>query len=237
MNPVFLSAEWLKILFVNYRVPEDILAPYIPRGTKLDLFDGECLVSLAGFQFLNTRLSGIPLPFHQYFEEFNLRFYVVREENHTRKRGVVFISEFVNKSFFKALANTVMREKYASLPMKHTCITSKERLKADYGFKCKNRWNSASVLSERFAEDILPGSLDEFIAEHYWGYNKWYAGRTLEYKLDHPRWKRYKVLSFHTAIRFEDVYPKSFVPYLYAKAHSVQFIEGSPVRLSPSNLM
>lgn len=164
MNLFFVSAEWRKILFINYLVPPEVLKPYIPAETELDLYKGECLLSLAGFQFLNLRLSGLPLPFHSCFEEFNLRFYVVFKENNTWKRGVMFISEIVPKPFFKFLANNLMREKYVCYPMKHTLINNQDQMKVSYSFKVHNKWNSISSVSGLTPAIIQAGTLDEFIA-------------------------------------------------------------------------
>jgi len=237
MSPLFLSAEWRKIIFINYSVPPEILKPYIPLKTELDLYKGECLVSLAGFQFLNTCISGIPLPFHKRFQEFNLRFYVVYKTGDTWRRGVMFISEFVPKPFFKHLANMLMREKYTSMPMKCEFKKDGDYLNALYAFNCKKRWNGITAVAGLTPKPIEPGTLDEFIAEHYWGYNTWYNDHTIEYRLNHPRWASYELQSFNVDIRFEDVYPLSFAPYLYASPHSAQFVEGSAVKLSASQLI
>ncbi len=52
--------------------------PLVPRGTELDFSSGKCFVSVGGFQFLDTRVMGVAVPFHRDFEEVNLRFYVKR---------------------------------------------------------------------------------------------------------------------------------------------------------------
>jgi uncharacterized protein len=38
------------------------------------------------------------------------------------------------------------------------------------------------------ADDYAPGSQEEFITEHYWGYTAC-GERTSEYRVEHPRWK------------------------------------------------
>ena len=40
---------------------------------------GARCVSVVGFRFLDTRVLGVPIPFHRNFEEVNLRFYVRRK--------------------------------------------------------------------------------------------------------------------------------------------------------------
>jgi uncharacterized protein YqjF (DUF2071 family) len=76
MAAVFLRAEWRSLLALNYRVDPAVLAPLVPRGTELDLWRGEALVSVLGFLFLRCRVLGVPTPWHRNFEEVNLRFYV-----------------------------------------------------------------------------------------------------------------------------------------------------------------
>src|SRR6266436_6041389 len=75
---VFLTAEWHYLAMLNYELDPALLAPYVPSGTELDRFNGKAFVSLVGFRFLNTKIVGIPVPFHRNFDELNLRFYVRR---------------------------------------------------------------------------------------------------------------------------------------------------------------
>src|SRR4051812_31296505 len=93
----FLSAEWRKLILVNYAVNPLILKKYLPAGTELDLFNGRCYVRVVGFMFENVSLRGFRIPFHVNFPEVNLRFYVKVQEDDIWKRGVVFISEIVPK--------------------------------------------------------------------------------------------------------------------------------------------
>ncbi len=90
----FLTAEWKNIILLNYAVDPSLLKEFVPHPTELDVFEGKTYISLVGFQFNRTRIFGIPVPFHQAFEEVNLRFYVKRAS----LRGVAFIRELVPKS-------------------------------------------------------------------------------------------------------------------------------------------
>ena len=74
----FLKAEWRKLALANYIIDKELLVKYLPVGTELDLWNGNCYVSLVGFMFVNTKLLGLKIPFHTNFEEVNLRFYVKR---------------------------------------------------------------------------------------------------------------------------------------------------------------
>ncbi|MBS1502230.1 MAG: DUF2071 domain-containing protein, partial [Bacteroidetes bacterium] len=83
----FLTAKWNNLLMLNYEVDPDILTSYLPAGTELDLWNGKCLVSMVGFQFLDTRVWNRRWPLHVNFEEVNLRFYVKHFDGREWKRG------------------------------------------------------------------------------------------------------------------------------------------------------
>src|SRR5512141_1748910 len=102
-NNRFLTAEWNNLLMLNYAVDASLLEPFVPAGTELDAFDGKTYLSLVGFEFNRTRVLGFAVPFHQNFEEVNLRFYVRRGS----KRGVVFIRELVPRYAVAAIARWV----------------------------------------------------------------------------------------------------------------------------------
>lgn len=106
-NMSFLTAEWRKLVMANYQVEKEVLLPYLPVGTELDVWNDKCYVSLIGFLFQNVRLLGIKVPFHTNFEEVNLRFYVRYQDAGVWKRGVVFIKEIVPKFALSLVANTI----------------------------------------------------------------------------------------------------------------------------------
>ena len=60
-------------------MPPKVLTPLIPRGTELDRFEGEALVSVVAVLFADTRVYGGGVRGHRVFEEVNLRFYVSRK--------------------------------------------------------------------------------------------------------------------------------------------------------------
>src|ERR1700730_14672902 len=108
----FLTAEWRNLAMLNYEVEPSLLSPFIPSGTEIDRWDDKTFVSLVGFRFLNTRVRGIPIPFHRNFEEVNLRFYVRRTVGDEVRRGVVFIKEIVPRWAIAAVARSVYNERY-----------------------------------------------------------------------------------------------------------------------------
>lgn len=95
MKSAFLTAQWRNLVMINYAIDPSVLLKYLPRGTEPDSRAGRHYISLVGFQFLSTRVKGIRIPWHENFEEVNLRFYVKRKIGDDYRRGVVFISELV----------------------------------------------------------------------------------------------------------------------------------------------
>ena len=100
----FLTAKWLNLAMINYEVDPEMLVPYVPCGTEIDTWNGKTLMSVVGFLFKDTRVSGIRIPFHVNFEEVNLRFYVRRRRRDELRRGVVFIKEIVPKTAIALVA-------------------------------------------------------------------------------------------------------------------------------------
>jgi uncharacterized protein len=224
----FLKAEWRKLAMANYIVDPSLLSPWIPPKTELDLWKGKCYVSLVGFKFLDTRVMGMKIPFHINFEEINLRFYVKHNSTDESKRGVVFIREIVAKPALSFVANLVYHENYITLPTAHSLITSPGTLNVEYKWK-KKEWNVLRVSTEKKPIPIKPGSEEEFILEHYWGYTKVGKSAVLEYEVEHPSWEVYPTRSFSLNIDFGDVYGPEFAFLSKEKPASVLLAEGSPI--------
>lgn len=225
----FLKAEWRKLVMINYEVDPKILQPYVPNGVELDFFEDKCYVSVVGFMFLNTKLLGIKVPFHINFEEVNLRFYVKRKVGDEYKRGVVFIKEIVPKPALTFVANTVYKENYQTLPMKHNWQENEDSLTVSYQWKTKRHWNTIEVETSKQSKDIEQNSVIEFIAEHYWGYAKVNDKKTTEYEVTHPTWEYYPVNSHKINVDFEANYGRAFAHLQEQEPNSVMLLEGSEI--------
>lgn len=227
----FLTAEWRKLAMANYAVSPDLLKPYIPKHTELDLWKGDCYVSLVGFLFDNVRLKGIPVPFHTSFEEVNLRFYVrYRDERGNWKRGTTFIKEIVPKAAVSWLANFVYHEHYVTTPMRHRWQNADNQLTVSYEWK-EPKWNRFEVVADNRAVEMPVGSKEEFITEHYWGYTTYSPTVTSEYGVEHPRWQVYPVKGYTIDVDFEAVYGVDFGFLATQKPDSVLLAEGSAIQV------
>lgn len=226
----FLTAEWHDLVMANYEIDPALLADRLPHGTELDLHEGRCFVSLVGFMFLNTRVFGIPIPFHVNFEEVNLRFYVRRETNDEQRRGVCFVKEIVPRGAISFVARKFYGEPY------ETWYMSNERSENSVRYEWtldeyRHEWMQ-NELAVRIGDNLgVPddGSHAEFIIEHYWGYTKRGEMRTDEYKVEHPKWELREVTSSAIDVDFGRVYGEEFAFLSDQEPYSVVFALGSDI--------
>ena len=78
-------------------------------------------------------------------------------------------------------------------------------------------------------QPIAPGSEEEFITEHYWGYTRRSDGSTSAYQVEHPRWQTYRLQSYEIAVDFEKLYGPQFAFLSEQFVSSVLLAEGSAV--------
>ena len=222
-RPVFLSANWIHLVLVNFEVDPKILFPHLPVSIELDFFDKKTYVSLVAFLFENTKVFGfVPAFFHRDFEEINLRFYVVRRENNCIKRGVVFIKEIVPKPLLSWVARTFYHENYVSMPTSHLI---------NVGRSYEYRWGGHHLRVDSNGTELetQEDSLERWITEHYWGYTKLGATQTLEYEVKHPLWSLYEVTNCELDIDFPNLYGKEFQLCMEKSPSSVFLAQGSKV--------
>jgi len=231
MEKIFLTGEWRKLLIINYSVEPSILTPYLPYKTELDFWKDKCYVSLVGFRFINTRLKGITVPFHQNFEEINLRFYVRYKDGGNWKRGVTFIKEIVPKPALTFVANSIYKERYVTYPTKHRLVRNVNDMKVSYEWKHEGAWDLIEVVADLTSEAIKHESEEEFITEHYWGYTQLSNRLTSEYQVEHPMWQIYPVINHKIQVRFGELYGAEFGNLKDILPDSVMLAEGSNISI------
>lgn len=227
----FLTAEWNNLIMANYIVDPSVLLPYLPLNTELDIYEGQVYVSLIGFMFENTRLLNFKIPFHVNFEEVNLRFYVRYNDNGIWKRGAVFIREIVPKPAISFVANTFFNEQYSTKRMRHFFEIKNGEIKLGYHWKHNNKWNLLEATTHNIAEPMQPGSEEQFIAEHYWGYSKYDDRTTVEYAVQHPSWEVYRVKEYEIDCDFASLYGPQFSMLRTATPNSVFVAKGSAISI------
>ncbi len=214
---------------LNYEVDPKLLLSLVPVGTELDSWQGRTFVSLVAFRFLNTRVAGLPIPFHRNFDEVNLRFYVRRADGAQVKRGVVFIKEIVPRRAIAWVARTFYNENYVALPMDHRIDIGEGTVAAEYWWKFSELGNRIALKAS--GSPVLPaaGSQEEFITEHYWGYARQRDGGTMEYQVEHSRWRVWNACDFRVEADFKTLYGPQLGELLKQRPASAFLAEGSPV--------
>lgn len=230
----FLTAEWRYLAMLNYEVPRDLLRPLVPRGTEVDSWDGATLASMVGFRFLDTRLSGIPIPGHRDFDEVNLRFYVRRRgEDGVWRRAVVFVRELVPRRAVAFMARWLYNEPYLAVPMRHELSMSGavdgRPGRAAYAWWIAGRWHRLEVRTQGRPTLPEPGSEATFVTEHYWGYTVQRDGGSKEYRVEHPPWRVWTAEATELDCDVRAVYGPGFAECLATGPRSAFLAEGSAV--------
>jgi uncharacterized protein YqjF (DUF2071 family) len=230
----FLTAEWRYLAMLNYEVPRDLLRPLVPRGTELDEWNGATLASIVGFRFLDTRLSGIPIPGHRDFDEVNLRFYVRRRgEDGGWRRAVVFVRELVPRRAVAIMARWLYNEPYLAVPMRHELAMSEATDggpgRAAYAWRLAGRWHRLEVRTQGTPTLPAPSSEATFVTEHYWGYTVQRDGGSKEYRVEHPPWRVWTADATELDCDVHAVYGPAFADCLGGRPRSAFLAEGSAV--------
>ena len=231
----FLSARWEKLLLLTYDVEPELLIPHLPPGLELDCIDGRAFVSLVAFDFLNTKVLGIPGPGYQNFPEINLRFYVRHPE--TERRGVVFLQEYVPKKLIAWIANALYNESYVSADMNSKWIEHPTTFELEHTLKLKDSINKIKVVLEKPELEPEDDTLAHFFKEHSWGFGKSRRGQLLEYEVWHPIWKTLKLKSIDLDWNWAAVYGTQWDFLSHHKPFHTAFAVGSEIKVFPKKLL
>ena len=149
------------------------------------------------------------------------------------RRGVVFIKEIVPRLAIAAVARLRYRERYIAAPMRSRIDDDA----VEFSWRIRGAWNClrADLSPDAPWQESAPGSEEEFISEHYWGYSDRAAGgrRTLEYAVEHPRWQVRAVRNFRAELPgAETLYGAALARTVRAGAPSSVFLAaGSAVKV------
>lgn len=228
----FLTATWRNLALLSCEVDSTVLRPYQPHGVELDSWQGKHLITMVGLQFLDARVLGVPVPFHRSYPQVNLRFYVRRWSGGSWRPGVVFIKQMVPKRLVAAVARRVYQEKFTALPMRSLVESgpgTEQVRRVSYQWFTGLDWNRMSVSVSGDPAPSGVGSLEEFVAERYYGYNSQRDGSTMEYQIEHPRWRVWRAYESELDCDAAGVYGPEFAESLGSPPLSAILAEGSPV--------
>jgi uncharacterized protein len=230
MPSKFLTAHWRYLAMLNYEVDQSLLVPHLPKGTELDEWNGRHFLSLVAFLFLDTHVLGLPALFHQNFEEVNLRFYVRRKVAQEVRQGVVFIREMVPLFLVAETAKLTYNEPYRTVPMQHSIVkTNGELQTVEYQFGAGREACRVALHVDGDSHELVSGSQEEFLSQRSWGYTRQRNKGTIEYRVDHPRWRIWSGARHELEGPLRTFYEEPFPSILSRVPTSVFIADGSLV--------
>jgi uncharacterized protein YqjF (DUF2071 family) len=225
----FLTAQWTNLILANYAVPDALVLPYLPPGLALDRYQGRAFVSVVAFDFVDTRVVGIPWPGYRNFPEVNLRFYVRRGAD----RGVCFIRELVPLKLVAWLARLTYNEPYAVARMTSVVANGQDTVTVEHRLARNGRECTLRATGTKPAFRPDDSSREAFFKEHRWGFGRSRLGAATRFEVRHPVWDVYPVQDYHIDVDWAALYgPEWAVPETSAP-DSVMLAAGSEVAVYP----
>jgi uncharacterized protein YqjF (DUF2071 family) len=223
----FLNAWWSNLFLVTYPVPPSLLAPRLPLGLELDNQDGQAFVSLVAFDFLRTRVFGLPWPGYRNFAELNLRFYV----RQGAERGVMFLREIVSLRLVAWVARVFYNEPYRVAPLRSMVRETPAHLTVEHRLQWAGRTHVIEAVGRKPGHRPADSSVEHFFKEHRWGYGVTRRGRATRYEVIHPVWEVYPVERYRVDLDWGLVYGPEWEFLQRTPPCSVILAAGSPVRV------
>jgi len=223
----FLTARWCHLFLANYPVPAALLQARLPPGLTLDQRDGQAFVSLVAFQFLDTRVLGVPWPGFRDFAELNLRYYVRRGD----ERGVVFVREFVPQRLTAWVARVLYNEPYQAAPLTGRVQDAGAHVTAAYALDYAGQRHAIRVTGSKPAVRPAETSAEHWFKEHHWGYGVTRGGKLIRYRVEHPVWDVYPVTDFQIQLDWAAVYGPEWQVLQHEQPASTVFAVGSAIRI------
>ncbi len=229
----FLTAEWRHLAVLNFDVDPAVLGPFVPAGTELDLWQGTTLVSLVGFQFLDTaRLWAGNSAASQLRGGKSA---ILRAASGGRRLAA---GRGVHSRAGAAAGHCLDRAAAVRRELPHRAdstrrANSQRRPAAlspvDYRWRFRGCEGGVHLTATGTGSEAPGGSLEEFVIEHYWGYSGGGGRRTIEYRVDHPRWRLWPAACARFEGDVERLYGPEFVEALSAPPSSAFYADGSAV--------
>lgn len=217
---IFMTGNWENLIMSTYQVNSDLLKPYLPKDTEIDLYKGKALVSIVAFTFSEVCFFGIKIPCHQKFGQINFRFYVKSKIDD--KKGVVFIKEFAPKPLIALTAKLFYNEPYKYKKINYGIFKSNKTIKITYQYKSIKLTAHSSINTIKQKQNTL----EHFVVDRYIAFIKNRKGKTLQYKINHKPWRLMKSANISVNNDILDMMPSKFKN---AKHVSSFFVDGSNV--------
>lgn len=198
---VQLHMEWRDVLFANWSVEPEVVAPHVPDSVSLDTYDGRAWLSILPFVNVDVRPAWLPAGTGIRIPEVNLRTYVTREG----RPAIYFFNLDVSDllTVVGARFTHFLPYFYASIDYEGIDHEGIDHESIDYEVgddgrvRFEHRRRHRGARPARFvaeygpdgeAFEAEPGSLAEFLTERHRYYTESPSGELRYADVRHPRW-------------------------------------------------
>jgi uncharacterized protein YqjF (DUF2071 family) len=183
-----MHQEWGKLLFIHWRIKENLLRPHIPAPLELDTYGDSAWIAITPFTMWDIRAFPPfvpPVPGLDSMHELNVRTYV----HYNGVPGVWFFSLDANSRAAVLGART-----FFHLPYFNADIEMQGKKKIKYRLKRRDE-PAAAFKADWSVGDALPksqpGSREFFLTERYLLYTE-FEGELFRARIYHEPWELYK---------------------------------------------
>jgi hypothetical protein len=129
-----------------------------------------------------------------------------------------------------AVAKLTYNEPYRTVPMEHAIVATDGELQSvEYLFGEPRDRCRLTVHIEGSPREIERGSEEEFLSHRGWGYTRQRDGGTIEYAVNHPRWRVWPRAHYELDGPLEEFYEQRFASILRGPCVSAFVADGSGV--------
>jgi uncharacterized protein len=189
-GPWFMTQSWNDLLFAHWAVAPSLIAPHLPSGLELDLFDGRAWIGVVPFWMSNVVPRGVPpVPGLSTFPELNVRTYVTAGGR--RRPGVYFYSLDATNPIAVAGARGLFNLPYYWSSIRTTTQPGPSGVVSYDCDRPATREPRARFVARYWPTSSVfhatPGTFDYFLTERYCLYTT-RAGRPVTMDIHHRPW-------------------------------------------------
>ncbi|MBX9470495.1 YqjF family protein [Microcella sp.] len=176
-----IRQRWSDFVFLHWRVAPEVVAPFLPAGTRPDVFDGSAWVGLIPFVLSDHAFLPLPpVPGLGTFIEINVRTYSIDEAG---RRGVVFRSLDAEQ-----LPSVLAARALFGLP--YEWMHAGKRISDDtVEYRSRRRTGSRPTtrIHARVGTEPVDSKISRFLTAR-WGFHERHLGRTIYARNTHEPW-------------------------------------------------
>jgi uncharacterized protein YqjF (DUF2071 family) len=183
-----MHQDWGKLLFMHWRINENLLRPHVPASLAIDTYGGSAWIGITPFTMWDIRAVPPympPIPGLDEMHELNVRTYV----HYNGVPGVWFLSLDANNSAAVLAART-----FFHLPYYNAGIEMEGKRTIRYKLKRRDEPAAAFKATWKVGDALppsRPGSREFFLTERYVLYTQ-HEGDLYRARIHHKPWELFK---------------------------------------------